>query len=359
MLETADVMAPVTESGGCQGKTATQGLFHGFVIGPAVTAPVNRELLTAHSCGTCKQYSVIFAALSFVSALVFPLATIIISTKKEESSTYKNHKTTAPIDTPIEAETKEKETFRVLSQSELQIRFEEDLNKIPVFDIQLSSNAVSRRRLSEMPEIKMSNITRASNPEKMFPLVVLDTETTGFQPSSHAIVELSAIKFHYPFEPVAAFSTLINPEKRIPSDASAVNGITNAMVKDSPLFSEIAPSFSEFIQGCNICGHNLLFDLRFLFASGLELPAGVKYYDTLSLARKTLVKEGSKDYNHHTGHYEENEEWDVVDHKLETLCEHYGIYRSTQHRALSDAYATALVFKNLISDKTDISFPDK
>ena len=299
----------------------------------------------------------ILAALSFVSAIVFPVVAIIVSTKREESSNDRAHTTTASVTTPTETESKTEETFRVISQNEVRIKFDEAINKIPLFDIQLSSNGIIRQRLSDMPEIKMSNITRASNPERIFPLVVLDTETTGFQPSSHAIIELSAIKFDYPFAPVAAFSTLVNPERRIPADASKVNGITNDMVKDSPLFSEIAPSFYEFIQGCNICGHNLLFDLRFLFASGLELPSGVKYYDTLSLSRKALVKEGSKDYNHHTGHYEENEEWDVVDHKLETICEHYGIYRSTQHRALSDAYATALVFKNLLFDKADIYIP--
>ena len=298
----------------------------------------------------------VFAALSLVSAFLFPILASIISTKKELSSGQKQ-KTNTPAASTVGSESAKR--MRVVSSDEMRQHFDEELNEIPLVDIAPSKNTITRRRLSDMPEIKMSNVIRTTKPEKIFPLVVLDTETTGFQPSIHAIVELSAIKFEYPFAPVAAFSTLINPEKRIPADASEVNGITNAMVKDSPVFSEIAPAFSDFMRGCNICGHNLLFDLRFLFASGLELPSGVKYYDTLDLARKTLVKEGSKDYNHHTGQYEENEEWDVTDHKLETLCEYYGIHRSTQHRALSDAYATAQVFKHLLADKADLTFPEK
>lgn len=235
--------------------------------------------------------------------------------------------------------------------------FEGELEKIPSVEPVRSNTIAKRRRASDMPGIKTHNITRKTNPEKIFPLVVLDTETTGFQASKNDIIEVSAIKFEYPFLPVASFSALLRPRGIIPAEASAVNGITKAMVSDCPYFGEIVDSFSDFIRGCNIAGHNLPFDLKFLFVGGLDLPENVKYYDTLALAKNTLVKEGTKKYNHHTGEYEDLEEYDVINYKLETLCEYYGIYRNTKHRALSDAYATAKVLQNLIYDKTEISFP--
>ena len=117
------------------------------------------------------------------------------------------------------------------------------------------------------------------------------------------------------------------------------------------------PLTEKPIADANIAGHNLNFDLKFLFVCGLDLPSGIKYYDTLEIAKKTLVKIGSKKYNHHTGTYEDNDDYDVVDYKLETLCEYYGIHRDQSHRALSDAYATGKLFKHLMIDKIDASFP--
>lgn len=203
-----------------------------------------------------------------------------------------------------------------------------------------------------MPEIKCTNITRSTNLEKLFPLVVVDTETTGVKPGGNDIIEISAIKFGPDFTPISCFTSLCKPRKPIPADATAINNITDEMVADAPPFALIASAFSEYIAGCNVVGHNLPFDLRFLYISGVELPPKAKYYDTLDLAKKVLTKYGSKKYNHKTGEYEEVEEWDVYDYKLESLCDYYDIYRSDAHRSLSDTYATGLLFENLIDEKT-------
>ena len=48
----------------------------------------------------------------------------------------------------------------------------------------------------------------------------------------------------------------------------------------------------------------------------------------------------------------ENEEYDVCDYKLDTICKYYQIYRSDAHRSLSDCYATGLILDKLIEDKT-------
>lgn len=229
--------------------------------------------------------------------------------------------------------------------------FSQALEKIPRVPLSLSCEYTNRAKLITMPEIKYTNITRATNMDKLFPLVVVDTETTGLKPGGNDIIEISAIKYGSGFTPISCFTTLCKPRKPIPVEASNVNHITNDMVSDSPPFSLLASSFSEYISGCNLVGHNLGFDLRFLYISGVVLPPKAKYYDTLDLAKKVLTKFGEKKYNHRTGEYEEIDDWDVYDYKLDTLCEYYNVFRSESHRSLSDCYATALLFESLIDDK--------
>lgn len=231
--------------------------------------------------------------------------------------------------------------------------FDQKLSAISRVPIALSSERTKRANMLHMPEIKFSNVTRSTNLQKLFPLVVLDTETTGVKPGGNDIIEVSAIKYEQDFTPVSCFTTLCKPRKPIPAEATGINGITDEMVCDAPPFALVASAFSEYIAGCNVVGHNLPFDLRFLFISGVELPPKAKYYDTLSLAKKVLTKYGSKKYNRQTGEYEESDEWDVYDYRLETLCEYYGIHRSDAHRSLSDSYVTGLLFQNLIEDKTN------
>ena len=230
--------------------------------------------------------------------------------------------------------------------------FNLELSQIPRVPVIQSLERTKRANMISMPEIKYSNITRSTNLAKLFPLVVVDTETTGVKPGGNDIIEVSAIKYGPDFAPISCFTSLCKPRKPIPADATEVNNITDEMVATAPPFALIAPAFSEYIAGCNVVGHNLPFDLRFLYISGVELPPKAKYYDTLDLVKKVLTKYGGKKYNHKSGEYEEVEDWDVYDYKLDTLCEYYDVYRNDAHRSLSDAYATGLLFKNLIDDKT-------
>ena len=123
------------------------------------------------------------------------------------------------------------------------------------------------------------------------------------------------------------------------------------MIKDKPFFSEIAASFSDYISGCNVVGHNLPFDLKFLFVCGATLPDNVKYYDTYDLAKRTLVSSSSKKWDNEIGASVPVDDYDVEDYKLETLCDYYGIYRTDAHRSLSDCFATVKVFERIIDDK--------
>lgn len=232
--------------------------------------------------------------------------------------------------------------------------FDAELSAIPLISISRSDCPVSRQPIENMPEIKYSNITRQTNKNNLFPLVVLDTETTGVNPAKDEIVELSAIRFENWFKPTACFSTLLKPHGRIPLSATNVNHITNEMVEGFPSFQEVCSSFCGFIKDCNIVGHNLPFDLECLYTNGMSIPERVRFYDTLTLSRRVLISPHRRLYDHHTGHAVPIEESGihVDDFKLVTLCEYYGIQRSTAHRALSDCLATAKVFEWIMYDKT-------
>ena len=228
------------------------------------------------------------------------------------------------------------------------------LSEIPRVSISFSETPVSRAVLDDMPDFKSRNITRATRLETLFPLVVVDIETTGIKLRGNEIIEVSAIKYENGFRPVSCFTTLIKPKKPIPLEASEINHITDDMVSGCPPFSAVADSFSEYISGCNVAGHNIIdFDLKFLFVQGVKFSEKVKYFDTLEIAKLTLTAEGKKKFDHHSGEYVEVEDWDVEDYKLDTLCDHYHIFRPDAHRSLSDCYATGLVFEKLIEDKTE------
>ena len=87
-------------------------------------------------------------------------------------------------------------------------------------------------------------------------------------------------------------------------------------------------------------GHNLEFDLKFLYRNGINfLSHKRKYYDTLKIA-KTVLKRGDSLNS------------DVSDYKLTTLCDYYDIRdNDSAHRSLSDALSTGLLFKNLADEK--------
>ena len=155
--------------------------------------------------------------------------------------------------------------------------------------------------------------------------VVFDVETTGTSAEKGGITELGAVKL-VGGEFVGEFSTLINPEMPITPFVVRLTGITNSMVEDAPLVGEILPGFEEFVEGAVLVGHNVQFDCSFVAAArGEPLPNPI--LDTLKLAR-TLVP-GLRRY------------------RLGSLAGHFGVRQVPNHRALSDAAATAEVFVKL------------
>lgn len=234
--------------------------------------------------------------------------------------------------------------------------FQKTIEAIPSVEIMLSETVYAKKPVSELEElVKYSNITSKTSFDRIGSFVVVDTETTGLSSTRDNIIELAAIKFE-DWIPVAKFHTLINPKKHIPDDASAVNGITDEMVAEAPTFSQIIESLMDFVGKFSLVGHNLPFDLKFLYRYGYDFTTEKRrYFDTCEIAKKTLKKPKMK-WDKEYGEYviNDNYDYDVEDYKLTTLCDYYGIRDNTfAHRALSDALATGLLFKKLAQDKID------
>ena len=157
--------------------------------------------------------------------------------------------------------------------------------------------------------------------------VVFDLETTGTSAKEGGVTEFGAVKV-YKGEVVEEFSTLVNPGSPISPYVIRLTGITNEMVADAPKISEILPRFEEFVEGSVLVAHNAPFDTSFVTAArgGNRLPNPV--LDTLKLAR--ILIPGLPKY------------------RLASLVAHLGIRQLPNHRALSDASATAGVLLELL-----------
>jgi len=164
--------------------------------------------------------------------------------------------------------------------------------------------------------------------------IVLDTETTGLDPSQgHRLVELGCIELLNRIPTGAAFHTYLNPERDMPDEAFAVHGLSSEFLKGQKRFFEIVDEFLTFIGDAPLVIHNAGFDHAFLCAelkrAERTLIARERLIDTLLLARR----------KHPAG-----------PNRLDDLCVRYGIdsSRRTKHGALLDAEILAEVYVELI-----------
>ena len=213
-----------------------------------------------------------------------------------------------------------------------------DLKK---YDIKISSAKIKRNFYKNIPEIKTQNVTKRNDIYSISNFIAIDVETTGLKPATDRIVSVTAIRFE-DWEPVEFFYTLVNPQTSIPVEATKINHITDNMVANAPTFPQVAESLSEFIGKSNLVGHNIAFDLAFLYCSGLNLiDRGIKFYDTLKLSQY-LMNSSEK-----TGTYLDY----VRNYKLSTLCQHFNIRITNFHNSGVDSYATGLLFEKIVKYK--------
>jgi DNA polymerase-3 subunit epsilon len=93
-------------------------------------------------------------------------------------------------------------------------------------------------------------------------LAFVDLETTGGNAIEDRITEIGIIEVDQ--DGVREWSTLVNPEIRIPEFIQSLTGISNAMVQGAPTFSEIADEVRSRLDDRIFIAHNARFDHGFL-----------------------------------------------------------------------------------------------
>lgn len=282
------------------------------------------------SCGSF-LFALLYGLLAAFMFYGFKNYSKIVENRRKETSE-KIFVSQPTADTPAS----DPQNARQLFIEKQQAAFASQLKAVPLTPAATDPSAkLERLRLSDMPEIKYTAITASFNPDRLPSFVVIDTETNGIKIQGGRILELSAIRYE-DFQPVAAWTSLVNPEKAILADATAVNGITDDMVAGAPTLAQVSASFIDFIGTSPLVGYNLPFDLKFLYSRGIDLTAQKrKYYDVLEVARRAFKKD------------------EVFSYKLVDVSEACGIFPDSAHRSLADCFTTAQVFKYCIDRITD------
>jgi DNA polymerase-3 subunit epsilon len=174
--------------------------------------------------------------------------------------------------------------------------------------------------------------------------VVLDTETTGLDPSQgHRIIEIGCVEIDQRRLTSRHFHHYINPLRDIDIAAQEVHGISSGFLADKPVFALIAQEFLEFVRGAELLIHNAGFDIGFLDAELARLGADFgqmadycQVTDTLQMARRK-----------HPGQR----------NSLDALCKRYDVDNSQRqlHGALLDAEILADVYLLMSGGQTDLS----
>lgn len=167
--------------------------------------------------------------------------------------------------------------------------------------------------------------------------IVLDTETTGFEPSEgHRIVEIGAVELMNHMPTGRTFHQYINPEREMPKEAFEVHGLGDDFLRDKPVFKAIARDFIEFVGDSQLVIHNASFDMKFLNFElkqlghpGLPMTQAL---DTLAIARQKFPGSPAT---------------------LDALCRRFGVDNSgrEKHGALLDSELLAEIYLELIGGR--------
>lgn len=168
--------------------------------------------------------------------------------------------------------------------------------------------------------------------------IVLDTETTGFDPETgDRIVEIGAIELMNHLPTGRTYHQYINPERPMPKEAFDVHGLGDDFLRDKPKFAQIAQDFVDFIgDDAKLVIHNAQFDMKFLNAelkwTGRMVMPYSRAIDTLEIARNKFPG---------------------AQNSLDALCRRFRIDNSnrTLHGALLDSELLAEVYLALMGGR--------
>ena len=163
--------------------------------------------------------------------------------------------------------------------------------------------------------------------------IVLDTETTGFDPKTgDRLIEIGCIEIEDLLPTGRSFYALVDPCRLIPAGAFKVHGISDERVRGKPKFHEVAEELLDFIAGDPVVAHNAQFDRSFvnheLGLANRPILEDARWIDTLGLAQQRFPG---------------------MHNSLDALCRRFKISLNerTLHGALIDAKLLAMVYLEL------------
>ncbi len=167
----------------------------------------------------------------------------------------------------------------------------------------------------------MNDLAPLSDYLKQQVFIAFDTETTGMWAPINRIVELAAVKFTLSDGVIETFESLVNPQRRIPSEVIEIHGITDEMVKNAPAAEIVLKDFTVFCGRDSILvAHNAPFDISFI---GVELDRC-----KLSFGDNPIIDTVDIYHRLFPG---------LPSYSLLNLIRHFEMSQSQHHRALSDA----------------------
>ena len=213
---------------------------------------------------------------------------------------------------------------------------------ISFLEVKAEGDAIRRNQLTRLRQLgnagiraQIGRVEFRFDPEQDY--VVVDIETTGGWANGDRITEIGAVKIRN-HEVVAEWHSLVNPQRPIPSKIIQLTGITNDMVRNSPVFAEVADSFMQFMSDGIFVAHNVNFDYGFISYEFGRFERRFRFPKLCTCASMRRRFPGHKSYS------------------LGNLCEIYYIDLRNHHRALADARAAAQLL-NLINAKRDVGTP--
>ncbi len=167
--------------------------------------------------------------------------------------------------------------------------------------------------------------------------IVLDTETTGFDPfTGDRLVEIGCVELINHMPSGQTYHQYVNPERDMPDDAFQVHGLSIEFLSDKPVFKAIAQDFIDFIGDAKLVIHNAAFDMKFLnaeldWAGFKQLPMD-QAIDTLDIARR---------------------KYPGAQNSLDALCRRFNVDNSVRekHGALLDSELLADVYLELLGGR--------
>ncbi len=177
--------------------------------------------------------------------------------------------------------------------------------------------------------------------------IVLDTETTGLEPSQgHRIIEIGCVELMERRPTGNDFHQYLQPDRKIDAGAMEVHGITNEFLADKPRFEDIVDDFMAYVKDAELIIHNAPFDVGFIDAE-LKRLDGWNKLESCSVITDSLVMARTK----HPGQR----------NSLDALCGRYDIDNSQRqkHGALLDAEILAEVYLAMTGGQSLLSLDEE